>query len=184
MSSGVERKLTTILAADAEGYSREMDADEVGALEALRAARIVFSKFIERHHGRIANTAGDGLIAEFPSVVEAVQCAIEVQSELDVPGPTKGVTLRFKIGIHLGDVLVDGGDLLGEGVNLAARLQSMAEPGGILTRISQVSSIFSATRRRFCYKNHEVVAYMERRIWHTRWVNRNRGAFGSFLTVD
>lgn len=132
MSSGVERKLTTILAADAEGYSREMDADEVGALEALRAARIVFSKFIERHHGRIANTAGDGLIAEFPSVVEAVQCAIEVQSELDVPGPTKGVTLRFRIGIHLGDVLVDGGDLLGEGVNLAARLQSMAEPGGIL----------------------------------------------------
>ena len=132
MSSGVERKLTTILAADAEGYSREMDTDEVGALDALHAARTVFSKFIERHHGRIANTAGDGLIAEFPSVVEAVQCAIEVQRELGVPGPSKGVTLRFRIGIHLGDVLVDDGDLLGEGVNLAARLQSMAEPGGIM----------------------------------------------------
>ncbi len=76
MSSDVRRKLTTILAADAEGYSREMDVDEVRALGALRAARSVFSKFIERHHGRIANTAGDGLIAEFPSVVEAVQWAV------------------------------------------------------------------------------------------------------------
>ncbi len=71
MSSEVQRKLTTILAADAEGYSREMDADEVRTLGALRAARSVFSKFIERHHGRIASTAGDRLIAEFPSVVEA-----------------------------------------------------------------------------------------------------------------
>ena len=82
MTSAVQRKLTTILAADAEGYSRVMDADEVRALGALRSARSIFSKFIERHHGRIVNTAGDGLIAEFPSVVEAVQCAIEVQREL------------------------------------------------------------------------------------------------------
>ncbi|MGQ0531102.1 MAG: adenylate/guanylate cyclase domain-containing protein [Caulobacteraceae bacterium] len=129
MSSQVQRKLTTILAADADGYSRVMEADEVGTLGALRAARGVFSRFIERHHGRIANTAGDGLIAEFPSVVEAVQCAIEVQRELAADAQSG---LRFRIGIHLGDVLVDGDDLLGEGVNLAARLQSMAEPGGIL----------------------------------------------------
>jgi adenylate cyclase len=127
--SQVQRKLTTILAADADGYSRVMETDEVGTLGALRAARGVFSQFIERHHGRIANTAGDGLIAEFPSVVEAVQCAIEVQRELSADAQ-KG--LRFRIGIHLGDVMVDGDDLLGEGVNLAARLQSMAEPGGIL----------------------------------------------------
>jgi adenylate cyclase len=132
MSSGVERKLTTILAADAEGYSREMDADEVRALGALHAARSVFSKFIERHHGRIANTAGDGLIAEFPSVVEAVQCAIEVQGELGARSRDPGGALRFRIGVHLGDVMVDGDDLLGEGVNLAARLQTMAEPGGVL----------------------------------------------------
>jgi adenylate cyclase len=127
--SQVQRKLTTILAADADGYSRVMEADEVGALGALRAARSVFSQFIERHHGRIANTAGDGLIAEFPSVVEAVQCAIEVQHELSGDAQSG---LRFRIGVHLGDVMVDGDDLLGEGVNLAARLQSMAEPGGIL----------------------------------------------------
>lgn len=127
--SQVQRKLTTILAADAASYSSVMEADEVGTLAALRAARGVFSQFIERHHGRIANTSGDGLIAEFPSVVEAVQCAIEVQRELSNDAQ-KG--LRFRIGVHLGDVMVDGDDLLGEGVNLAARLQSMAEPGGIL----------------------------------------------------
>jgi len=122
--------LTTILAADAEGYSRAIEAGEVGTLEALRAARNVFYRFIERHEGRIVNTAGDGLIAEFPSVVEAVQCAIEVQQELSSFNSREA--LRFRIGIHLGDVMVDGADLLGEGVNLAARLESMAEPGGVL----------------------------------------------------
>lgn len=132
MTSDVQRKLTTILAADAEGYSRVMEADEVRALGALRAARGVFRKFIERHRGRIANTAGDGLIAEFPSVVEAVQCAVEVQNELGARPEDPDSALNFRIGIHLGDVLVDGDDLLGEGVNLAARLQTMAEPGGIL----------------------------------------------------
>lgn len=132
MSSDVRRKLTTILAADAEGYSRVMAADEMRALGALRAARRVFAQSIERHHGRIANTAGDGLIAEFPSVVEAVQCAIEVQRELGGDSATPEDAMRFRIGVHLGDVMVDGDDLLGEGVNLAARLQSMAEPGGVL----------------------------------------------------
>jgi adenylate cyclase len=127
--SQVQRKLTTIMAADAAGYSGSMEVNEVRTLEALRASRVVFQQFITRHHGRIANTAGDGLIAEFPSVVEAVQCAIEVQREL---GTEAHSGLRFRIGVHLGDVIVDGDDLLGEGVNLAARLQSMAEPGGIL----------------------------------------------------
>ncbi len=127
--SQVQRKLTTILAADAAGYSRVMEADEVRTVGDLRTARGVFQQVIARHHGRIANTAGDGLIAEFPSVVEAVQCAVEVQRELTTDDPNG---LRFRIGVHLGDVLVDGDDLLGEGVNLAARLQSMAEPGGIL----------------------------------------------------
>ena len=127
--SQVQRKLTTILAADADGYSRVMETDEVATLGALRAARTVFQQSIARHHGRIANTAGDGLIAEFPSVVEAVQCAVEIQRELAGDAQNE---LRFRIGVHLGDVMVDGDDLLGEGVNLAARLQAMAEPGGIL----------------------------------------------------
>ncbi|MEM9105848.1 MAG: adenylate/guanylate cyclase domain-containing protein [Pseudomonadota bacterium] len=131
MSTGqstIERKLTTILAADAAGYSNAMERDEVGTLEALRAAREVFAKFIDRHNGRIANTAGDGLLADFPSVVEAVQCAIEVQRELG----QEDHRLSFRIGIHLGDVIVDGQDLLGEGVNLASRLQTMADPGSVL----------------------------------------------------
>ena len=132
MAASIERKLTTILAADAEGYSREMSTDEVRAYDALHTARGVFRKFIERHRGRIANTAGDGLIAEFPSVVEAVQCAIEVQRELGSNDHANAGNLRYRIGVHLGDVLIDGNDLLGEGVNLAARLQTMAEPGGIL----------------------------------------------------
>ena len=109
-----------------------MDTDEVSTFGALRAARSVFSRFIERHHGRIVNTAGDGLIAEFPSVVEAVQCAIEVQQELGDASRDSQNALRFRIGIHLGDVMIDDTDLLGEGVNLAARLQTMAEPGGVL----------------------------------------------------
>ena len=131
MATSVQRKLTTILAADAEGFSRHMEVDEVGTLAELRASRAVFGKFIGRHHGRVANTAGDGLIAEFPSVVEAVQCALEVQREL-AEMPHEHAQLRYRIGIHLGDVIVDGEDLLGEGVNLAARLEMMAEPGGIL----------------------------------------------------
>ncbi len=132
MNTEVQRKLTTILAADAAGFSRAMDLDELSTLEALRAARRVFARFIERHHGRVVNTAGDGLIAEFPSVVEAVQCAIEVQNELQIDARGQSGALRFRIGIHLGDVMIDGDDLLGEGVNLASRLESMAEPGGVL----------------------------------------------------
>lgn len=132
MPESLQRKLTTILAADAEGYSRLMERDEVGAFDALRQARGIFSRFIERHYGRIANTAGDGLIAEFPSVVEAVQCAVEVQRELGAMQNGSDDALRFRIGVHLGDVIVDGGDLLGEGVNLAARLEAMALPGDIL----------------------------------------------------
>lgn len=128
MSTSVTRKLTTILAADAERFSAAMEADEVGTYEALKSARAVFFKMIERRGGRVANTAGDGLIADFPSVVEATHCAIEVQQEL----AASDSALRFRIGIHLGDVICDGADLLGDGVNLAARLQTMAEPGGIL----------------------------------------------------
>lgn len=128
MSDRITRKLTTILAADAEQFSTAMTADEVGTFTELQAARDVFFKLIERHGGRVANTAGDGLIADFPSVVEAVQCAIEVQQEL----AARDTALSFRIGVHLGDVICDGADLIGEGVNLAARLQTMAEPGGVL----------------------------------------------------
>ena len=130
----VSRKLTTILCADVEGYARLMGGDEVATLERLKQHRAAMAGLIERHHGRIVNTWGDGVIADFPSVVEAVQCAIETQRELatrndELPEPER---LEFRIGINLGDVMVDGGDLYGEGVNVAARLQTLAPPGGIV----------------------------------------------------
>ena len=130
----IERKLTTILAADIAGYSRLMERDEAGTLERLRDCRRLLGGLVLRHRGRIANTAGDGVLAEFPSVVEAVRCAVEIQQELGArnAGLPDDRRMAFRIGLNLGDVMVEGGDLFGEGVNVAARLQTLAEPGGIL----------------------------------------------------
>lgn len=132
-SKRLERRLAAIFAADVAGYSRLMSQDEVGTLQALTAHREVMDRLIVEHGGRIANTAGDSVLAEFPSAVDAVQCAVEVQKELG--GMDKAVdperALRFRIGIHVGDVMVQGSDLLGDGVNIAARLESIAEPGGV-----------------------------------------------------
>lgn len=130
----VSRKLTTILCADVEGYTRLMGRDEVATLDLLKQHRAAMAGLIERHGGRVVNTWGDGLIADFPSVVEAVQCAVETQRELGSRnGPlSPEQRLEFRIGINLGDVMIDGGDLYGEGVNVAARLQALAPPGGIV----------------------------------------------------
>jgi adenylate cyclase len=111
-----------------------MEADEAGTLATLRRCREAMATLIERHDGRIVNTWGDAVIAEFASVVEAVQCAVETQQELlshngGLPEPQR---MRFRIGINLGDVMVEGDDVYGDGVNIAARLQELAEPGGIL----------------------------------------------------
>src|SRR6266542_407648 len=128
------RRLAAILAADVAGYSRLMGADEEGTLDRLKAHRrqLVDPKIAE-HHGRIVKTAGDGMLVEFPSVVDAVRCAVEVQrgmldreSEMDADQ-----RLRFRAGINLGDVIVEGADIFGDGVNVAARLEGLAEPGGI-----------------------------------------------------
>jgi adenylate cyclase len=111
-----------------------MEADEAGTLATLRRCREAMATLIERHDGRIVNTWGDAVIAEFASVVEAVQCAVETQQELlshngGLPEPQR---MRFRIGINLGDVMVEDDDVYGDGVNIAARLQELAEPGGIL----------------------------------------------------
>jgi adenylate cyclase len=134
MTEKVKRRLTTVLCADVQGYSRLMEADEAGTLATLRRYRTAMAALIERHDGRIVNTWGDAVIAEFASVVEAVQCAIEIQQELSAQDPhlPEAQRMRFRIGINLGDVMVDGSDIYGEGVNIAARLQELAEPGGIL----------------------------------------------------
>ncbi|MGO4526338.1 adenylate/guanylate cyclase domain-containing protein [Microvirga sp. 2MCAF35] len=125
----VERRLAAILAADVAGYARLVEADEVGTLRILTAHRAIMDGLIAENGGRIANTAGDSILAEFPSAVDAVQCAVEIQERLGLePGSQ---TLRFRIGVHVGDVMVRDGDLLGEGVNVAARLQQLAHPGSV-----------------------------------------------------
>lgn len=133
MAEMPRRKLTTVLSADVAGYSRLMNTDEVETFNRLMAYRKTMAGFIERHHGRVVNTAGDSLLAEFDSVVEAVQCAAEIQRELGTRNAEvdDAHQMLLRVGIHLGDVMVEGTDLYGEGVNIAARLQSLADPGGI-----------------------------------------------------
>jgi adenylate cyclase len=129
----VTRKLAVILAADVAGYSRLMAADEEGTLVVLSARRQVIDELIARHHGRIFATAGDSVMAEFASAVEAVRCAAAIQQDserrnADLPEPRR---MLFRVGVNLGDVMVGGDDLFGDGVNVAARLEGMAAAGGI-----------------------------------------------------
>jgi adenylate cyclase len=132
-SASVERKLAAILSADVAGYSRLMGEDEVGTLRTLTAHRAVMDPLIAHHHGRIVGTAGDSVLAEFASVVDAVQCAVEIQQSLrannaELPIPRR---MEFRIGINVGDVVVEGEQIYGDGVNVAARLQGLADAGGI-----------------------------------------------------
>lgn len=129
----VKRKLAAILSADVKGYSRLMAADEEATLRTLNAYRLKMDALIADRDGRVVGTAGDSVLAEFPSAVEAARCAVEIQEELaarnaELPADRR---LEFRIGINLGDVMVEGDDLFGDGVNVAARLQALAEPGGI-----------------------------------------------------
>src|SRR5262245_31153652 len=129
-----QRRLAAIVSADIAGYSRLMGRDESGTLAALKALRLeVVDPAIARHGGRIVKTTGDGLLLEFPSVVNAVRCAVEVQMAMmdrtaELPEDQR---IAFRIGINLGDIIVDGDDIFGDGVNVAARLQEIAPPGGI-----------------------------------------------------
>jgi TolB-like protein/class 3 adenylate cyclase len=132
--AGTSRRLAAVLAADVAGYSRLMGVDEEGTLARLKAHRrdLVDPKIAE-HRGRIVKTTGDGLLVEFASVVGAVRCGAEIQRGMldrnrDVPDEQR---IRFRIGVNLGDIIVDGGDIFGDGVNVAARLEALAEPGGV-----------------------------------------------------
>jgi adenylate cyclase len=129
----VSRKLVAVFAADVEGYSRLMGADEVGTLKGLTERRAILDRLIGDHRGRIANTAGDSILAEFGSAADAVQCAVEAQTALAEANSSVAAERRinFRIGIHIGDVMVRAGDLFGDGVNIAARLQTLAKPGGV-----------------------------------------------------
>jgi len=129
----VHRRLAAILAADVAGYSRLMGLDEVGTAHTLREHRKVTDALVAKHGGRLVKTTGDGVLLEFPSVVDAVECAVAVQAVMEQRNEGVPVDCRmlFRIGINLGDILIEGDDILGEGVNIAARLEGIAEPGGI-----------------------------------------------------
>ncbi|WP_422275509.1 adenylate/guanylate cyclase domain-containing protein, partial [Bradyrhizobium sp.] len=125
--------MSAILAADVAGYSRLMGLDEVGTARTLREHRAVSDALVAKHAGRIVKTTGDGVLIEFPSVVDAVECAVAVQAVMAErnDGVPEDRRMLFRIGINLGDILIEGDDILGDGVNIAARLEGIAEPGGI-----------------------------------------------------
>jgi adenylate cyclase len=129
----VKRKLVAILSADVKGYSRLMGADEEGTLRTLTAYREIMAKLVGQHNGRVVNAPGDALLAEFESIVDAVKSAVEIQRELakrnaDLPTDRR---MEYRMGINLGDVMVDGESIYGDGVNIAARMESLADGGGI-----------------------------------------------------
>jgi adenylate cyclase len=125
-----ERRLAAILAADIAGYSRLMGSDEIGTLNALKAIRReVIDPAIAEYKGRIVKTTGDGLLVEFASAVDAVTCAVTIQARM---GKRDDASIRFRIGINVGDIIIDGDDIFGDGVNFAARVENECEPGGVL----------------------------------------------------
>ncbi len=147
----VERRLAAILAADVAGYSRLMGIDEAGTARTLREHRAVTGALVAKHGGRIVKTTGDGLLIEFPSVVDAVECAVAVQTVMvernaRVPEDRR---MLLRVGINLGDVLVQGDDILGDGVNVAARLEGIAEPGGICISASAYDQVLGKVAAEF-----------------------------------
>jgi len=147
--SKVKRKLTTILCADVQGYSAMMGVDETQTLERLQRYRGIMGELFERHDGRKVNTWGDAVIAEFASVVEAVRCAVEIQDAIGAENASlpEQRQMRFRIGINLGDVMQDGADLYGDGVNVAARLEALADPGGIMVS----ETVYDLTHRQLSF---------------------------------
>src|SRR5262245_23716236 len=132
-AGGIERKLTAILSADVKGYSRLMGENEAATVRTLTTYRAVMTTLIQQYKGRVVDSPGDNLLAEFASVVDAVQCAVEIQQELKAKNAElpEQRQMQFRIGINLGDVIVEDGRLYGDGVNIAARVEGLAEPGGI-----------------------------------------------------
>jgi adenylate cyclase len=130
---GFKRKLTAILSADVTGYSRLMAEDEASTVKTLTDYREVMSELIKQHRGRVVDSPGDNLLAEFSSVVDAVQCAVAVQKELETRNADldESRRMQFRIGINLGDVIQEEERIYGDGVNIAARLEGLANPGGI-----------------------------------------------------
>jgi len=145
----VERRLAAILAADIAGYSRLMGADEVGTLAALKACRReAVDPAIAAHHGRIVKTTGDGILVEFASAVDAVNCAVAVQKKM-ANHAAEGPRIQFRVGINIGDIIIDGDDIFGDGVNIAARVENECEPGGVFLSGSAFEQVRGKTEFAF-----------------------------------
>jgi len=175
----VERRLAAILAADVVGYSRLMGEDEAGTLDALKALRKeLVAPEIAKHKGRIVKLMGDGLLAEFGSVVEAVECAVAIQAAMPRRNagrpPERGIQLR--IGINLGDVIVEGRDIYGDGVNVAARLEALAEPGGICIADRVQEQVEGRLDCHFTDAGEQTVKNIARPIRVWRWAEALTGA--------
>jgi class 3 adenylate cyclase len=129
----IERKIAVIFATDVVGYSKHMEADESSTIKNLRACEKILTSLFEKHKGRLFNTGGDSFLAEFPSAVSAVECAVEFQKAIKDRNSSNdtSVKLEFRIGINSGDVVKEKDNLLGDGVNIAARLEALAQAGGI-----------------------------------------------------
>jgi adenylate cyclase len=128
----IERRLAAILAADVVGYSRLMGADEVGTLRALKThRREIVDPALAEHGGRIVKTTGDGILVEFASVVDAVNCAIAMQAKMSERKETTASKITFRVGINIGDIIIDRDDIFGDGANIASRVESECEPGGV-----------------------------------------------------
>src|SRR5208337_3622260 len=154
-----KRKLTAILSADVKGYSRLMGTDEEATLRSLQEYKKVMASSIQHHRGRIVGTAGDSVLAEFASVVDAVQCGVEIQQVLRAKNSLRPEDRRmdFRIGINLGDVIEEGDTIYGDGVNIAARLEGLAEAGGICISESAYQQIENKLPLRYDYLGeHEV----------------------------
>ncbi len=178
----MERRLAAVLAADVVGYSRLIRNDEDGTLAALKTLQAeLIDPTLSTHHGRIVKLMGDGMLVEFASVVDAVRAAAEVQRALALRNAelAADVRIEFRIGINLGDVVVDGDDIQGDGVNIAARLEGLAEPGGICVS----GMVYEGVRDRIDFPFEDLgeqqVKNIDRpvRVW--RWLGGDRGARGS-----
>ena len=147
----MERRLAAILATDVAGYSRMMSKDELGTLSALQNVRAeLIDPAIVRHRGRVVKVMGDGLLVEFASVVEAVECAAEIQQAATASaGNATSARMTYRMGVHLGDIIIDGDDIYGDGVNIAARLESIADPGGICISRQAYDQVHNKLNLRF-----------------------------------
>jgi TolB-like protein/class 3 adenylate cyclase/Tfp pilus assembly protein PilF len=179
----VQRRLAAIVAADVAGYSRLMGADEVGTLAALKASRReIVDPAIAEHNGRIVKTTGDGMLVEFSSAVDAVTCAMIVQQKMAERNGSAAQAIAFRIGINVGDIIIDGGDIFGDGVNVAARLESIAEPGGICISSSAYDQVRDKLDLRFIDLGEQTLKNITRPIRAYAVVRDGLGAPGSSIT--